>query len=483
MRISPILWPLLTLTLAHPAAAHTEKTPQSQRNDRQIQDKTDYGFTAQPQPQNTTLPDDEPQHSISLTAEQLQEHPDLIIRALAAALLQNHAANTAFLQPYYFRLPQQHHDEVLTQWSRAVVAQGRQDYATAVRHYRSIIASRPDLSIVRYRLAQALFADKQWEAAQDQFQKLQSETDIAREHVQPYLEAIRRQDRWELNGGASYVNDRNINNAPKNPDLGGNWRAPEQESGQGISYQLGISKRHSLTDGFFGQWQLDANGRHYWNNPRYNELTLRTSFGGGYHNARHSLVLTPFFEQTWYAGGNPGDKTLHRFSRSSGVAAQWSYQIHPQWQIGLSGEAARHRYRSRVHLNGHSQNLSANILFAASAKQYWLAGADWGRTAARDGDDSYIRGGIRAGWGQEWPKGLSTRVIAAHAHRHYRAAGFFGKRQHNRESSLNVSVWHRNLHFWGITPRLTWHYQKTDSNLPLYTYGKHRVFMEISKQF
>lgn len=474
---------VLALIFSSAAAAQTAKTPDSQQAERAVGNPVQ---TADPPP-----PENSPQQeaqaeenaTLSLSSEELQQRPDLIVRALTASVWQNHADNTAFLLPYYYRLPENRRDPDLAEWAEAVVAHGRGDYAGAVRHYRRLIAKNPEHTAVRFRLAQALFADKQWEAAQDQFEKLRSESAEAETHVQPYLAAVRRQSRWEISGGISYLHDRNINNAPKNREVGGGWTAPAAESGQGLSYHAAVAKKQPLQQGFFGQWQLDANGRHYWDNRRYNELTVRTSLGGGRENARHSLTVAPFYEQTWYAGGRVGDEALKRFARSSGLSAQWQYRPHPNWQISLSGETAINRYRSRVHLNGRSQNASATVVYAANARQYWFGGADWGRTHTRDGDDSFIRNGIRAGWGQEWPLGLSTRISASYAHRNYRAAGFFGQRQRNKESSLTASVWHRNLHFWGITPRLTWHYQQVKSNLPLYTYAKQRAFIEVSKQF
>lgn len=36
--------------------------------------------------------------------------------------------------------------------------------------------------------------------------------------------------------------------------------------------------------------------------------------------------------------------------------------------------------------------------------------------------------------------------------------------QRNKEYGVQVSLWHRALHFKGITPRLTWQYNKVKSN-------------------
>ena len=61
---------------------------------------------------------------------------------------------------------------------------------------------------------------------------------------------------------------------------------------------------------------------------------------------------------------------------------------------------------------------------------------------------------------QEWPLGISSRLSVAYARRTYQGVDLFGIRQKNKEYQTNVTLWHRNVYFWGITPKLTWSYQK-----------------------
>lgn len=423
---------------------------------------------------------------VSLNSTELAQHPDLIKRALNAALLYNHAGNAAELLPFYRNLPEEQRDADTLEWAEAASARSQNRPREAVRRYRKLAAAHSDLLPLRFQLALALFENNEWEAAEQQFEKLRSEKDLPADIaalLDRYLAAIRNQSRWQVYGGASYLHDPNINNVPANSNLGGGFTAPAAESAQGIGLSAGIGKRHFLPHGFFAEARADGSTRYYWDNKKYSEASLRLSAGGGFQDARHTVSLMPFAEQSWYAGGRKDGQNMKRFSHNAGLSADWSYRFSANWQSRLSAEYARQRYRTRTHLNGHSLSASALLYYTPNAKQYWFAGIDGGKTATRSDDDAYNRRGIRAGWGQEWPLGLSTRLNLGYGQRRYRGINFFNIVQRNKEYNAQVSVWHRAVHFYGITPRLTWSYHKNKGNHALYRYRKQRLFIELSKQF
>ncbi len=486
----PVLLLGSTAALGQTGAGQINESMQDRRiQDEQIQHQLAVGkhsAAVAAQEAHSSVVQAKKETKVSLKAEELQQHPDLIVRAMLAAILQNHGEHVMFLLPYYEKLPESMREREVEYWAKAIVAREKQQWTQAIRLYRHVLAEHADWVHVRLQLAMVLFANKEWEAAADQFQKVRSEQGLPQEvvgYIDQYLQAIQEQNRWKFYGGLSYLNDKNINNAPKQSDLGGGWRADQPESGEGVSFNVGVGKKWNWGKGWFNEGRVDTHGKYYWNNQRYNELTARVSVGGGFQNAQQTLTLLPFKEHTWYAGGRQGNKALKSFSHNTGVALEWNYGFHPQWQANVYAEAARQKYRTRQHLNGKNHFTSATVAYLPNAKQYWFAGLDRSYNRARDGDDSFIRKGLRVGWGQEWGKGLSTRLSASYAHRDYRAAGFFRKVQHNQETGLQASIWHRGVHIWGITPRLTWTYHQVNSNLPLYTYHKHRMFIELSKQF
>ncbi|MDO4998512.1 MAG: surface lipoprotein assembly modifier, partial [Neisseria sp.] len=423
---------------------------------------------------------------ISLSADELSQHPDLVARAMGAAVLYGNDDNVLFLLPYYQKLSPQLQEPALLNAALAVQAGRAQNMSEAVARWRAVLAAQPTWTLARFRLATALYADRQYEAAQAQFEKLRGERlpEPLKAANEQYLQAIAQKNDWNVQGGFTYLNDNNINNAPKNRDLGGGWTAPEAEAGHGIAANVAASKRWHYP-AFYHELRVSADGKYYWDNKAYNDLSIRAQTGLGKQTARYEVAVLPFVEQTWYAGGAPNDKSLKRFSRSGGVALEASVRPAEKWQLSTHLEYSKPRYRTRAHLNSQVLAWSNTAFYQQNAHRYWFVGADWQQVSqTRDDDDAFNRRGVRVGWGEDWGAGISTRLTAAYGKKHYRGnALIWNRRQQNNEWTLNASVWHRNLHFKGITPRLTWNYQRVNSNIALYQHQKHRVFVELSKQF
>ena len=59
---------------------------------------------------------------------------------------------------------------------------------------------------------------------------------------------------------------------------------------------------------------------------------------------------------------------------------------------------------------------------------------------------------------------MSTRLSGNIAYRTYDGKDFFGIERKDHEYGATLSLWNRNFYFWGITPRLTFTWDKTRSN-------------------
>jgi chromosomal replication initiation protein len=421
--------------------------------------------------------------TLNLSKQELANRPDLIVRALIPAVLENNANAVKLLLPLYQNVPQQ--DPFLLQWAQAIDAREQGQYELAIRHYRRLFAQAPENLAIRYQLAQALFLNNDNEAAQDQFQKLRA-TQQDPENLRlfdAYLNALNQRDRWKISGGLSFLNESNINNAPKAGTRIGNWQSWERESARGLSYSLNVEKKWSLANHLFSKVLLEGNGKYYWDNKKYNEFTARVGVGLGYQNARTEFSAIPFTERRWYAGGSRGSKSLKRYSQNSGLRLELNHWLNPQWQYAGALEYGEQRYVARKHLNGNNYLWSNTLIYYPQNGQYWFAGVDYSRENTRDADNAYQRKNVRLGWGQEWSWGISTRVSLGYARRTYKGADLFQIRQKNNEYGGAFSIWHRDLYFGGITPRLTWAYQKIDSNHPFYSYDKNRIYLEMSKTF
>ena len=160
-----------------------------------------------------------------------------------------------------------------------------------------------------------------------------------------------------------------------------------------------------------------------------------------------------------------------------------SYWITPKWRLSGFAQAMRKQHDRRDWLDGNQYYGGLSALYAPNARQYWFAGANAMRSQARDSSDAFKRYGISAGWGQEWGWGMSSRLVGTYARRNYDGLDFFGIKRKDNEYGVTLSLWNRNLYFWGITPRLTFSWDKTKSNHFYYDNHNMDMYLEFSKSF
>lgn len=405
----------------------------------------------------------------------------LIAQALDVAIASEQIDDITFLLERYTQLPVAQQDSQLVLFAQALVWRHKGQYHRAIKAYRKMLAVNPDLQPVRMALAISLFENSQDTAALDQFRKLQSQSDVPPEvssQINFFIEALQARQSWQVSMSGQYLNDGNINNAPDDriiPWGNGQLVLPEKESAEGIGYQLGIHKTHPLSDGWHAQIGLQASGKQYWDNQQYTNATVRGEIGFGYQNSRSSVSVLPFYEKRWF-GKAP-------FSETAGLKVEASHWLHPQWQISGFGEVGRLSHEQRTFLDGQITKGSLTALYRASPRQHWFIGVDTSRASAEDSSESNKHVGLRLGWGQEWQHGFSTQLQVSAGRKDFDSVGVFNIVRQDEEYSANASLWRRDWHFKGITPKLTWNWNKTHSNQPFHNVDKHQVFVEMSKNF
>lgn len=99
------------------------------------------------------------------------------------------------------------------------------------------------------------------------------------------------------------------------------------------------------------------------------------------------------------------------------------YWLTPNWKISTVLEYTEQRYiqPQRQNSNGNSYSISNTLIYMPNSQQFWFVGLDYYQKNTRLKAYAFERQGIRLGWGQEWPKGISTRLQTSYATRTYRA--------------------------------------------------------------
>lgn len=376
-------------------------------------------------------------------------------------------------------------DPLFLEWASAILERQKKNYSESIRHYRKIISARPDWYSARLQLATVLYLNKDFLSAEEQLRKLRSDPlpQEAASLIDRFIARIQKTDHWSFRGGFTYLNEKNINNVPPSGRTIGRWKPGKPQSGKGLMYWSEAEKTLSLPDNLFGITRLTVSGKTYWNNHAYDELSVSTGVGLGYRNVNTLIQLIPFYEKSYYGGGRMSNNGLQPYSDTTGIIAEAQLQLSPQWRLYSDFKSGKNEYKKRTYLDGYSYSLNENLIYFPDSRQYISAGFGYSIVSAAAKDNSFDKAVLRTGWMYEWNGGVSTLLQASYGYKSYRAGDFWGIKQINQEYSTSATVWHRDIYFLGITPKITWNYQRTDSNHPFHDTERNRLFLSFSKYF
>lgn len=441
---------------------------------------------------STQLPSDssEPKMTKEESKAYLKENPTEFEALLGTMLNQGNASALEELLPIYQQVP--NYDPSVIDWGNAIIAAKAGNLDEAVSIYRKVNAQLPQIKSLRFQLAMALFYNRQFDAAQSEFERLRSdaatESDI--QVVNKYLDVISKQDRWSFNAAVSYLNDSNITNSPKpGTQIAGEngsvltYTSPREE-GKGLDFSISGDRKWLYDNKMYTALHLNSYGKYYWDNKNYNDMTVGIGAGLGYQNATTELELVPFFDKRWYAQGRSGDGDLKSYADTTGLKLSLNQWFSPKVRYQGLARYAKSSYIDKYDYNDGEDWLLANTaVYFPNGQQFWVFGVDYSLRDSEDDALSYKRPGVRVGWGQTWPKGYTTKLDFGYAERNYDNVDFFGIKRENQEYRAGITAWNRGFSVLGLTPRLSWNYNKVKSNSPFEEYDKNDVSIELTKTF
>lgn len=416
----------------------------------------------------------------------LQQNPAELEDILVKLVYTQNIEGLEELLPIYEKYTNK--DQSMVDWGNAILAHSKGDFKSSISLYRKINAALPNIKLLRFQMAVVLYKDRQLAAARYELEKLRSadgasEEDIA--IIDQYIAAINKEDDWSFNAGLSFINNKNLTNAPPVGTTLGNWvEKKPHETGKGINFSLSSDKKWLTDRKIFTALHLATFGDYYWDNKKFNDTSAKIGLGLGYQNVRTEVELSPYVSQRWYGGGLNGTDYLKRFSRTKGLNLSTKYWLSPQWLYQASLDFNEVNYVTNYAANDAKHKLLSNTLvYFYSPIQFWFFGLDFSDKKTNDPGKSFNREGVRIGWGQAWPKGFSTRLNLGFAGNNYDGKDFFNVKQHNHEYNIGLSIWNRAFYYGGITPKININYTKIDGNHPFYNYDKADVSLELAKTF
>lgn len=429
----------------------------------------------------------QPAKQVQFTEQQLRDSYSLTEQILNQVVERSHPDLIEKVLNIYRTFPNQ--DPILVLFAEAQIAKHRGDLESAIAFYRQILALRPDLTPVRIQLAISLFNTQQDNAAQDQFDKASSDANLP-EHVRglvnQYKLALDQRDDWQATLSANYLRDENVNNVSSDSQIEGTqFRKGSSmlpRTAHGIGYYFGLERDFNLFNAHYLHIENMLYGKNYWDAHDYDDVTNRTYLGYTHKSADKKWSVLPFYERQWY--GN------HRYKWVSGMRGEFNQWLSPNWQISTVFEYGKERYHQNSGLDGNVKIASFTLLWRPIPSRYFWSGLDFTRDSTRVKHYSYDLKTVRIGWGEEWDWGISSRLSFSASRRDYKdnlvlgSVFSFNKARQDEIYHFNATVWKRDWHLWGITPKLNYHWRKQHSNFDsLYSYSDKSVNVLFEKTF
>ncbi|KGQ25328.1 hypothetical protein JP33_06655 [Gallibacterium anatis CCM5995] len=448
-----------------------------------------HQYIAQPEKPVKSIPFIQPTKSekIKVSTEQIKQDKKLTEHLLNLAILQQNNALIETLLPIYQKFEKK--DDILVLFAQGVSEKLQQHYAAALSYFRQILAINPDLNPVRIELATALFADQRLSSAKEQFEKAKAEPNLPANIaylLDQYLNAIEQRTNWQTNLSFNYLRENNVNNTSdiKEIENTGFIKSKEMlpQSAHGIAYSFNLSKEYNLFSNHYAYFENTLWGKYYWDNKDYNDILNRSYLGYMNKNAVQNWKLLPFYGRRWV-----GD---HRYQWEQGIRGEFSRWFTPNWQISTALEYAKQRYFLQPGSNGFNQFASITVLWLRNPRQYFYVGTDINHEKTRILQYSSDIKTLRLGWGQEWTKGISSRLSFSFAQRQYKAEAKLGgilplgKIRSDKIYQAQLILWKRDWQWWNITPKLQFNWKQQVSNIPsMYSYTDKNINLLFEKQF
>ncbi|MBU5618064.1 DUF560 domain-containing protein [Psychrobacter sp. TAE2020] len=361
--------------------------------------------------------------------------------------------------------------------------QGRQKEAIAL--YQQLLESQPNLHYPRFDLAMMLYEDKRYTEA-----KVQLET--AEPYLAPALQAlvsqllgnIKKSQEWKPTLNFSYESTNNVNQASdlKELVLGEATFIRSEDSlpqkAHGIRYNVGATQEKNIKGNHYIYKDVDLGGVNYWDNSDYSELTLQANLGYRYKDIKQSWGVITMVEQNLLGGS--------RYNQNYAATLEYNRQMSDQWQISGSVSHLQKRYEDddlANYYDGHANSTAWIFLYQPKPKWLVYAGADVMRDDLADQAESSDRQGLRGGMVFSGDR-ISVRSSIRYAQRDFKEDNFFyGEKRKDDEYQFSTTLGHKNLNWYGFTPKLNYEYQKIDSNLPLYERSNSSLSVKVDKYF
>ena len=376
----------------------------------------------------------------------------------------------------------------------AQMEQRKGNYDEAIKIYRKILDSQPDLSKIRYELALCYMAKEQWYRADYHLRLAMAGKNIpepVKQRMMYYRYIARKNKNWNVWFNFGAAPDNNINQATGGQEcIGPYWffvdgacmDNPEPEKAVGYNLLLGGNYEFKLSDHW--RWKNDANiYTNVYNKHKYDDLYLAGSTGPRYVWENGDVWLAGILSRRWYG--------WDRYNWAYGAKIDTNYDLTRKLSSGLTLRVMNNKYDEYWNLlNGQTWTMGPRFSYSFDASKYVvLRGAVDRETAKADAYANW-RYNVGVGFGAELLWGFSVYLEPS-----FTWVNYDGERYVPKDGDLkwvvendfiqrySVSLSNNKFSILGMVPTLTCSYTKKDSNIHNRQYEKTTLELTFQQRF
>jgi hypothetical protein len=369
------------------------------------------------------------------------------------------------------------------EFSIGMMSVARKDYPRAIKAFRKILATRPELIRVRLELARALFLNGDYETAKLHFERVLGSHVPApvAANVMRYLTAIRQNRSWTLNVSIGYLADSNANNGTAQ-DIVHFFGIPfavsdnaKKHSGNGMSLWAKGTYRFRLTPQL-GIFTFTSIARRDYQNSQYDDMTVRVGAGPSWSNRALTVNLTPLVAYRTY-----GNKS---YSHSAGVRLEVNKQLSNRWVADVNTEWLD--TQNAISSIYDEKNIGANtyLYYSPSSTTTFRVGGAWQRIDSRTSYLGYDLMGASLGIFRDWTHGITTGLTWDYQHLSYKGIQpFFNQRRNDNINVFSLSIGKRDWAMAGFMPVVSLSRIQDSSSISFFSYTRTLIELRLDQRF
>ena len=361
----------------------------------------------------------------------------------------------------------------------------------AIEILRFILDYQPNISSIRFKLAQLYMLQKSWYRADYHLRLAATDENLpplVKQEIAKSIYIARQNKNWNIWFNIGAAPDDNINNA-----TGGEQcimtmfgvlcnQLSEKEKAIGFNVSLGGNYEFLIGD----KWRLRNEAMLYsntYNKKEYDDLYLSYTFGPKYVWRNGEVFAGPSAYRRWLS---------HQpYSYAVGLKINTNYDFTRNLSGGLSLSYMPTRYDDYGEvLDGDTRGINARLSYMFDASKYFIFRTGYEIENTKERIYSNSKNSYAIGFCAEFPWGFSVYIEPSILYTNYDEERWFVKnlgfeeiKEKDITKRYSISLSNRKISLWGFTPTISYTYTDKNSNVWQHEYEKSAFEFTINQRF